>query len=114
MDLELTPQERDQILKQREAHEPKLDEQRASLLADLDELNERGRAGAFGPLPRDLDAGTVALVKKIQDIGYRMRTAPHGDAMPFAIPSRVCLEIIKALRGDARPPARPGGFAVPG
>jgi hypothetical protein len=34
--LELTPQERDQILKQRQAREPKLDEQRADLLRQLD------------------------------------------------------------------------------
>jgi hypothetical protein len=112
--IELTPEETALILRQREARAPKVDEQQASLLAQLEELNTQGRTGGFGPLPRDLDAETVALVGKVQEIGYRMRTMPHGDARPFPIPTRVAYEIIKALRGDrVQPKAAPGGFKVP-
>jgi hypothetical protein len=56
----------------------------------------------------------VALIQKVQEIGYRMKTAPHGDARPFVVPTLVAYEIIKALRGDHAQPKPPGGFAVPG
>jgi hypothetical protein len=111
--MDLTPEETAQILKQRQACVPKLDEQRSELLADLDELNGQGRAAGYGPLPRGIDAETVALIKKIQEVGYRMKTAPYGDARPFAVPTRVAHEIIKAVRGEVQPKAAPSGFKVP-
>ena len=114
MNLELTPQERDQILKQREASTPNVDPQRSELLARLDELNTQGRTAGYGPLPRGIDGETMALIEKVQEVGYRMKTMPHGDPRPFAVPSRLAYEIIKALRGDAQQRAAPSGFAVPG
>jgi hypothetical protein len=53
--IELTSEETAQILRQREATRPKVDTQRAELLADLDELNTQGRTAGYGPLPRGLD-----------------------------------------------------------
>jgi hypothetical protein len=111
--IELTPEETAQILRQRQAREPEIDERRADLLRQLDELNNYNRAGAHGPLPRGLDADTVALIKKVQNVGIRMTNVPHGISNPVHIPSRVAYEIIKAVRGDARPKAAPGGFKVP-
>jgi hypothetical protein len=93
--MELTPEETALILRQRQARVPKVDEQRAVLLADLDELNAQGRNGGYGPLPRDLDTEAVALIKRVQDTGFAMKTAPHGDARPFLIPSRVALEMVR-------------------
>jgi hypothetical protein len=98
--LELTPQERDQILKAREARRindagaygpaPKLDDQQSKLLADLDELNGQGLAGGYGRLPSGLlDAETVALIQKVQEVGFRMRISPYNDARPFLVPTRV-------------------------
>ncbi len=113
MDITLTPEETAQILKQREARAPKVDPQRAQLLDDLAELNDRNRAGHHGPLPRDLDVETVAMIRKIQDVGIRMTAMPHGYAAPVHIPSRVAYEIVKAIRGDRAAPKAPGGFAVP-
>ena len=123
--IELTPAEEQLIRKQREERALRergaygvgatLDEQQTSLLKQLDELNEQNRSGGYGPLPRNLDAETVALIRKIQAVGYAMKTAPHGDARRIAIPSRVAFEIIKAVRGDrVQLQAGVGDIKVPG
>jgi hypothetical protein len=111
--IELTPEETAQIIRQRQAREPRVDEQRAELLADLAALNERGLAGHYGPVDRNLDAETIAAIKLVQTVGFSMRTTPHGDVSPMLIPSRVALMVIRALRGDRQTPAAPGGFKVP-
>jgi hypothetical protein len=100
--VDLSPEETAQILRQREARTPKVDEQQSNLLRQLAELNDRNLTLGYGDLPRNLDLETLALIKKVQAVGIGMKTEPYGDARPIAIPSRVALEIIKAVRGDAQ------------
>jgi len=120
--MELTAAEEQQILKAREGRRinsaggygpaPKLDAQQAALLDALDALNDQRLTMGYGPLPRDLDAETVAAIERVQRLGFAMKTVPHGDARPFAIPSRVAYEIIRALRGEKQAPAT-GDIPVP-
>jgi hypothetical protein len=101
-DLTLTPQEHQMILDRREqkAREdrgvlgttPQVDEARADLLRQLDELNNRNLGGSHGPLPAHLDAETVALIMRVQATGIGMKSMPYGDANPIHIPSRVAYE----------------------
>jgi hypothetical protein len=118
--MDLSADEEALILKRREdlalgAVGVKLDEPRADLIRQLAELNDYNRAGAYGPLPRHLDAETVALIKRVQTVGIGMRNVPHDISNPIHIPSRVAYEIIRAVRGDRVEP-RAGGeqFKVPG
>jgi hypothetical protein len=117
----LTEAEEREVLARREARanaaagaygsSPKLDVQRSALLEQLAELNEGRLAMGYGQLPSPLDVATIEAVQRVQQIGFSMKTA-DGDARPFAIPSRVAYEIVKALRGGkAQAPAT--GMAVP-
>src|SRR6266852_6797439 len=108
-DLALTPQERDLILKQREARKintagaygpaPKLGPQEASLLAQMDALNQNRLTAGYGPLPRDIDAATLETVKRVQQIGHSMKNQ-FGDLQPFVIPTRIAYEVVRAMRGN--------------
>jgi hypothetical protein len=84
---------------------PKLDAQQANLLADLDHLNEARLAIGYGRLPSGVDMGTLQAVKRLQQVGFSMRTA-DGIARPFPIPTLVAYRIILALRGESRASVR--------
>jgi hypothetical protein len=76
MELELTQQERDLILKQREADKirgaggygsaPRLGQQETNLLAQMEALNVNRLTLNYGNLPRDIDAATLDAVKRCE------------------------------------------------
>jgi hypothetical protein len=93
---------------------PKLDAQQANLLADSDDLNEARLAMGFGRLPSGVDVDTLQAVKRVQQVGFSMRTA-DAIARPFPIPTLVAYRIILALRGErSQAPGDGGGIPVPG
>lgn len=104
----MTPEEIKQVLTAKEqrfqlqaGYSPLLnDPARIALTRQREELDEKSRAGVYGPLPSNLPSSMLQLIKKIQDRLHRGLPTTQGFDKPVVVETNVIREIIEMTIAD--------------